>query len=92
MHAKSRVDKPGGGNEGTTIMLKACWLVYQYSCLFLAFFPLFSIGVRLLILSLHLRPSLFTGFSSFVLPCSADLVCKKWSKDRKAVPACFGSR
>ena len=31
--------------------------------------------------------SLSSGFLHFLLPCSADLICKNESKDRKAVPA-----
>jgi hypothetical protein len=27
---KARKNIPRGGNEGTTVMFKACWLIYQY--------------------------------------------------------------
>jgi len=55
----------------------------------LALSPLFSIVVRLLsFISASSSLSLSTGFSSFVPPYSADLVCRKWSKDQKAIPAC----
>jgi len=72
-----------------TVMGKANWLVYQYCHLF-RLFPLYSLLVSVSwALSLRFRPSLSTGFSSFVFPCSADFVCKTWSRDRKAVPASF---
>jgi len=55
----------------------------------LALSPLFYVVVRLLsFISASSSLSLSTGFSSFVPPYSADLVCKKWSKDQKAIPAC----
>ena len=39
--------------------------------------PLFSIGIHLLsFISVSSPLSLFSGFSSYVLPCSADLVCR----------------
>jgi len=50
--------------------------------------PLFSVGVRLLsFISAFSSLSLY-WFSSSVLPCTADFVCRTWSRDRKAVPAC----
>jgi len=33
--------------------------------------------------------SLSSGFLHLLLPCSADFICRKWSKDRKAVLASF---
>jgi len=33
--------------------------------------------------------SLSSGFLHLLLPCSADFICRKLSKDRKAVPASF---
>jgi len=33
--------------------------------------------------------SLSSGFLRLLVPCSADFICRKWSKDWKAVPASF---
>jgi hypothetical protein len=50
---------------------------------FSPFFPMFSVCICLLCFFLHLRPSLSTGFSSSVLPCSADLFAENGAKTER---------
>ena len=84
--AETRNDKPRGANEEVAATLRAWWLIYP--CSFVsALFLLFCVCARLLFFASS-SLSLY-WFMQFVLPCSADFNCRKWSKDRKAVPACL---